>query len=142
MHGNRYQFQPLCIGFILLILPEVQAVHILIDETERVHFSRIHSHEWHCLHISAAKEGAHLGLIGKPLQWDRQQYTPQTMVTTYRHNLSDIELRHIATIGLQHDRATVVRRFIDVCELPRGYWVLAGESDVRWAKPTTGRWQR
>ena len=63
-----------------------------------------------------------------------------TVVTTYRDDLSDVE-RHVATIGLQYDFGIVMRPIPDVREPSSGYWVLTDEFDVLRVKPTTGRWQ-
>ena len=68
VHENRYQFQPLRVGFVLQVFSKVQTVHILVDEAERVGLRRIRPHEWYCLHIPAAKKGAYVNFIMKPLQ--------------------------------------------------------------------------
>jgi hypothetical protein len=68
-----YQFQPAHVGFILQILPEVEVVHVLVDETERVLLGRVHPHERHCVCIPVAKEVAYVDFVAKPLRGDGQQ---------------------------------------------------------------------
>ena len=65
--GSDYQFQPPHGGLIPQVLLEVQALHILIDETERVGLSRVNSYERYHVHTSALKEAMHLDLIVEPL---------------------------------------------------------------------------
>ena len=72
---NEYQFQSPHVGFAPQVLPEVEAIHILVDKTKRVYLSRVHPHEWHHLHISVVKKGARANFIVKPLQGDYQRHT-------------------------------------------------------------------
>jgi len=43
---DEYQLQPPHVGFIPQVLLEVEAIHVLVDETEGVSLSRVHPHEW------------------------------------------------------------------------------------------------
>jgi hypothetical protein len=74
VHGNRYQIQPLNVRFIPQVLLEIEAVHVLVDETERMCLSRVHPHERHHVHIYAAKEAAYMNLVAKPLDGSCQQW--------------------------------------------------------------------
>ena len=67
MQGNGYQLQPPHVGFIPQVLLEVEAIHVLVDETERVCLSRVHSHERYYVYIPVVKEAACTNLILKPL---------------------------------------------------------------------------
>jgi len=49
------------------VLLEVQALHILIDETERVSLSRVNSHERYHVHISTVEEAMYVDFIAEPL---------------------------------------------------------------------------
>jgi hypothetical protein len=51
------------------------------------------------------------------------------MVTTYLYDLSNIGC-YMATIGLQDDLATGMRRFPYISEPPGSHWVNAGGFDV------------
>ena len=64
-----YHLQLSHAGFIPYVLPEVHAVHILVNKTERVCLSRVHSHERYYAYTAIAKEGAHVNFVEKPLQW-------------------------------------------------------------------------
>ena len=75
VHKNKYQFQPAHAGFVPQVLSEVEVVHVLVDESERVLLSRVHPHERHCVHISVAKEVAYANFIAKPLQGNSQYRT-------------------------------------------------------------------
>ena len=66
VQGNDYHFQPHA-GFPLQIPPEVEAIHILIDETERVFLSRVNSHERYYVHIPTVKDTMYASLIVKSL---------------------------------------------------------------------------
>jgi hypothetical protein len=68
VHGNKYQFQLAHVGFIPQVLSEVEVVHILVDESERVFLGRVHPHERHCIYIPVAKEVAYVDFVIKPLQ--------------------------------------------------------------------------
>jgi len=65
--GNGYQFQRPHAGLIPQVLLEVQALHIFIDETERVGLSRVDSHEGYHVHIPTVKEAMYADLIAEPL---------------------------------------------------------------------------
>ena len=101
MHGDKYQLQPLHSGLVLQVLPEVEAFHELVDETERVCFRRVHPHEWCYAYISVVKNAAHANFIVKPLREMSAVYSVQahTIVTTYLNDLRDVE-RYVGTIRL------------------------------------------
>lgn len=80
-----------------------------------------------------------MDLIVKPLQGSCQQYLAKAAVAAYRDDLSDIE-RHVATIGLQNDLATIVYSLPNVRETPSAHWVFAEDLDVLWLKPKEGGW--
>ena len=66
MQGSKYQLQPSHVGTIHEVL---QAIHVLIDETEGVCPSRVHPHKRYYVHAFVVKEGPHVNLVVKPL-WD------------------------------------------------------------------------
>ena len=43
-------------------------MHVLVDETKRVCFSRIHPHQRYYVFILMVKESAYVNFIAKPLQ--------------------------------------------------------------------------
>ena len=49
------------------VLLEVEVIHVLVDETERVYLGRLHSHEWYYVYISVVKEAACTKFIEEPL---------------------------------------------------------------------------
>ena len=67
MQGNEYQLQPPRVGFDPQVMLKVEATHIFIDETERVHLGRVHSHERYYVHISMVEEVPCMNLVEKPL---------------------------------------------------------------------------
>jgi len=67
VHGNKYQLQPPHVGFIAQVLLETEAIHILVNETERVCISRVNPDERYYVHISALKVAACANFIEKPL---------------------------------------------------------------------------
>jgi len=67
MQENEYQLQPAHVGFVPQVLPEVEAIHVLVDETERVCLGRVNPDERYYVHISAVKEAACANLVEKPL---------------------------------------------------------------------------
>lgn len=67
VEGNKYQLQPPGIWFIPQVLFEVKAIHILIDEGERVCLGGVDPHEWYYINVSVVKEVAYAGLSIKPL---------------------------------------------------------------------------
>ena len=69
---DKYQFQPACVGFIPQVLSEVEVVHVLVDEPERVLLGRVHPHEWHCVYTPVAKEVAYADFVTKPLPGNNQ----------------------------------------------------------------------
>ena len=71
MDGN-YHLQPSYVGLVLHVLLDVQAVHIFIDETERVCLVRVHPHKRYYVYIPTAKESAHVNFVAKPLQGNCQ----------------------------------------------------------------------
>jgi hypothetical protein len=71
---DKYQSQPAHIGFILQVLSEVEVVHVLVDEPERVLLGRVHPHERHCVYIPVAKEIACADFVTEPLQGNNQYY--------------------------------------------------------------------
>ena len=50
------------------MLPEVEALHILVDETERMCLSRVNPHKRYYAHVSTVEEAVYVNLIGKPLR--------------------------------------------------------------------------
>jgi len=66
-YGSEYQFQLPRVGFVPQILPQVEAVHIHVDETERVCLSRVHSQERCYVHVSVVKESPYVNFVAKPL---------------------------------------------------------------------------
>ena len=101
MHGNEYQFQSLHTRLIPQVLSEVEAIHILVDETERVCFSRVHPYERYYIHIFVVKEATYESFVMKPLREMSAAYSAQALavVATYRNHPSDIE-RYVGTIRL------------------------------------------
>jgi hypothetical protein len=71
---DRYKFQPAYVGFILEVLSEVEIVHVLVDESERVLLGRVHPHERHCVYISVAKEITYANFVTEPLEGNSQHY--------------------------------------------------------------------
>ena len=67
MQGNVYQLQPPSIGFVPQVLFKVKAIHMLVDDGERVCLSRENPHEWYYIHIFVMKEAAYANLVVKPL---------------------------------------------------------------------------
>jgi len=71
MQGSEYQLQlhPCTSWFTLQILLEVEALHPLIDETERVFPIPVqaNSHERYYGHTPTVKEPVYLNLMAKPL---------------------------------------------------------------------------
>ena len=67
MYGNQHQFQLPRVGFVPQILPQVEAIHIPVDETKRVCFSRVNPHERYYVHALVVKEGPYVNFVGKPL---------------------------------------------------------------------------
>ena len=65
---NVYQLQSLYMGLIPQVLLEIEAVHVLVDETEGVRLSRVRPHEYYHAHASVVKEATHANLIVIPLQ--------------------------------------------------------------------------
>ena len=72
VYKNRYQFQPAHAGFVPQVLSEVEVVHVLVDESERVLLGRVHPHERHCIHIPVAKEVVYADFVTEPLQGNSQ----------------------------------------------------------------------
>ena len=72
---NEYQFQSPHVGFAPQVLPEVEAIHILVDKTKRVCLSRVHPHERHYIHIAVVKEAPYVNFVVKSLQRSRQRCT-------------------------------------------------------------------
>ena len=75
MERNKYHFRPLHVRLIPQVLLEVEAVHVLIDETERVCLSRVHANERYYVHIFV-KEAVHMNLVVKPLCGDVRRVPP------------------------------------------------------------------
>ena len=75
MHGDNHQFQPAHVGFIPQVLPEVEVIHVLVDEPERVFLGRVHPHERHCVCVIVAKEIAYADFVTKPLRGNSQYCT-------------------------------------------------------------------
>ena len=73
MNGDGYQLQFLHISFVPQVLPEVQVVHMFVDESEWVCPSRVHPHERHHAYIPVAKKIVHADLVTKPLQRSHEQ---------------------------------------------------------------------
>ena len=98
-HGDEYQFQLLHVGLVPQALPKVEAVHVLVNETERVCLSRIHPHEWCYIHIFVMKEARYVNFIVEPLQETSAEYSvqAQAVVATHRNDPGNIE-RHVGTI--------------------------------------------
>ena len=65
--GDEYQLQPPHVGFINQVLLQVQAVHILVDETERMCVGRVYPHERCYVYTFVVKEGPYVNFIVKPL---------------------------------------------------------------------------
>ena len=63
-----YQLQPPRVRFVLDVLSEVEAIHVLVDEPERMYFSRVHPHERYYVHTSLVKEVGYMNFMVKPLQ--------------------------------------------------------------------------
>lgn len=66
-----YHLQPSHVGSVPHVLPEVLAVHVLVDETEWVCLSRVHSHERYYVYTPIVKEDARVNFIAEPLQGSR-----------------------------------------------------------------------
>lgn len=115
MDGNQYQLQSILVWRAPQVLPHVEAVHELVDETERVSLGRVHSHEWRYVRLSLVEEGPHLNLITEPLVQLLAVKPTHDVVATHCDNLGDVE-RHVATIRLQHYVASAVCSFIDIRE--------------------------
>ena len=67
MQWKRYQLQPPHVWFIPQVLLEVEATHILVDQTEGACVGQAHSQERYCVHISIVKEVININFLGKPL---------------------------------------------------------------------------
>ena len=67
MQGNKYQLQPAHVGFVPQVLPEVEAIHVLVDETERVCLGRVNPDERYYVHISVVEGVPCMSLAEKPL---------------------------------------------------------------------------
>ena len=65
--GNEYQLQFLSIGFVPQVLFEVEAIHILVDESERVCLTRVDPHELYYIHTSVVKEGTGANFVVESL---------------------------------------------------------------------------
>lgn len=65
---NLYQVQPPRVRLFPQVLPTIEAIHILVDETESVFFSRVHPDKRYYVHILLMKEGPHVDFVVKPLR--------------------------------------------------------------------------
>lgn len=63
-----YQLQPAGVWFVPQVLSEVQTLHILVDEAERMYLGRIHAHERDYVYTPVVEDSGYVDLIGKPLQ--------------------------------------------------------------------------
>jgi hypothetical protein len=69
---GAYQLQPPHVGLIPQVLPEVEVVRVLVNESEWVRRGRIHSHERHYVYTPEAEEVACVYFVTKPLQGNSQ----------------------------------------------------------------------
>ena len=65
---NEYQLQRPHVGLVPHVLPEVEAVHILVDETKGMCLGRVHPHEGYYIHVSVVKESHHVHFVVEPLR--------------------------------------------------------------------------
>ena len=73
MRGRgAYQLQPPHVGPIPQVLPEVEVFRVLVNESEWVHLSRVHSHERNHVYAPVAEEVASVYFVTKPLQGNSQ----------------------------------------------------------------------
>ena len=70
--GSEYQFHPLHVRLVSQVLPEVEAIHVLVDETKWVGLGRVHPHEWNHLYVPMVKQGPYVNFVAKPLRESRQ----------------------------------------------------------------------
>ena len=63
---NGHQRHPPNVGLIPQLLPEVEAIHILIDKAEGVDLSGVHPDEWYGAYV-LVEEAQHLKFVVEPL---------------------------------------------------------------------------
>ena len=69
--GSEYQPQPLHVWFTPQVLPQAEAVHILVDETEGVRLGRVHPHKRYHPHVFAVEDVTYVNLVANSLQGRR-----------------------------------------------------------------------
>ena len=125
--GNWYQVQLSCIGLVPQVLLEVETIHVLVNEAERVFLRGVNTHERYDTRNSVVEEVAYVNLILKPLQNVSSIHLSES--ENYLGNLSNIE-RHITAIRLQDNLAAIVCRLPDIGKPSGGYWATANGFDI------------